>query len=470
MNDRDQLHTLSNCDILVCQTDGAMKKISSMFSTLQEKLHRAKGVSDASTHQTVQASAAPPSARDRTHMGQLFFEYLLVVSLKKRRDGDGYEPQITYQFPKREVMGRLQREEEERCMKAVHLFCFPEGINWAPLTQYRSETFSFVLTEVDGSRRNGYCRRLLPSGSGARTLEAYCIISRVACFGLFSKSLRESPLPAPGNTITITSFIPESGTEVISLTRPADSWLEHVDFHTLFRCLTDEEVLLVFTAVVMERRIVFISEELSTLSQVLHAVAALLYPFVWQHTFISIVPKVLIDVCSAPTPYLLGVQKNMLELITDRSDLLIVDLSNGAKTKFITKLGDEESILPVKLKEEVLLALSARKHNACTDELNRLVSEAFLLVFIRSVGHFSQHFKRCGSGRQFQKKSFLKAVEHKSHLNFVTQFIQTQMFDLFIQEEETQTNPNGFFHREVSEYHDRRKREKTKTFVRGVVI
>lgn len=61
----------------------------------------------------------------------------------------------------------------------------------------------------------------------------------------------------------------------------------------------------------------------STLSQVLHAVAALLYPFIWQHTFISIVPKVLIDVCSAPTPYLLGVQKNMLELITDRSDVRI---------------------------------------------------------------------------------------------------------------------------------------------------
>lgn len=59
----------------------------------------------------------------------------------------------------------------------------------------------------------------------------------------------------------------------------------------------------------------------STLSQVLHAVAALLYPFVWQHTFISIVPTVLIDVCAAPTPYLLGVQKNMLELLTDHSDV-----------------------------------------------------------------------------------------------------------------------------------------------------
>lgn len=101
----------------------------------------------------------------------------------------------------------------------------------------------------------------------------------------FMQSLRESPLPSPGNTVKITSFIPESGTEVqthkthslrlsriissrltssqvISLTRPADSWLEHVDFHELFRRLTDEEVLLVFTAAVMERRVVFISEEL----------------------------------------------------------------------------------------------------------------------------------------------------------------------------------------------------------------
>lgn len=32
--------------------------------------------------------------------GQHFFEYLLVVSLKRRRSGEDYEPTITYQFPK----------------------------------------------------------------------------------------------------------------------------------------------------------------------------------------------------------------------------------------------------------------------------------------------------------------------------------------------------------------------------------
>lgn len=59
----------------------------------------------------------------------------------------------------------------------------------------------------------------------------------------------------------------------------------------------------------------------STLSQVIHAVAALLYPFTWQHTFISIVPEILIDVVMAPTPYLLGVQKHLLDFVTDQSDV-----------------------------------------------------------------------------------------------------------------------------------------------------
>ncbi len=48
----------------------------------------------------VYPAAAPPAGRERSHMGQLFFEYLLVVSLRKKRNEDGYEPHITYQFPR----------------------------------------------------------------------------------------------------------------------------------------------------------------------------------------------------------------------------------------------------------------------------------------------------------------------------------------------------------------------------------
>uniref|UniRef100_A0AAY4C504 UDENN domain-containing protein n=1 Tax=Denticeps clupeoides TaxID=299321 RepID=A0AAY4C504_9TELE len=437
-------------------------------------------------------ASAGPRSHDPGHLsGQFFFEYLVVVGLKRKAEAGSYEPQITYQFPKRDSLAKFQKEEEEKSLKAIALFCFPEGVNWAPLTEYPSETFSFVLTEVDGSRRNGYCRRLLPSGRGARPPEAYCIISRLACFGLFSKifdevekrrqksmamiypfmqSLREAPVPAPGNTVKITSFIPESGTEIISLTRPVDSRLEHVDFRALFRCLGDEEVLEVFAATVLERRIIFIADELSTLSQVLHAVAALLYPFAWQHTFISIVPTVLIDVVMAPTPYLLGITSRMRDSITDTSDLLIVDLSDGAKERLIKTTEDEDTIIPPKLQEELLQALGSRKKNSTEEELNKVVSEAFLSFFVKTVGHFTGHVRRRGGSQTaiFHKEKFCKAAEPKANRPFVTLFSKTQMFDIFIQHVERNPHQEGFFHKKIAAY---QKAEKTKGgWARGRVV
>ncbi|XP_061543342.1 DENN/MADD domain containing 2Da isoform X1 [Phycodurus eques] len=464
----------------------ALKRLSAMWSSFRKgKRDRVK---DQDPPEPLGLIGEDKATRQRRFVsGQYFFEYLVVVSLKKNKDGNSYEPQITYQFPKRDGMAKHQKEEEERTLKAITLFCFPEGIKWAPLTEYHSETFSFVLTEIDGSRRNGYCRRLLPGGKGARPPEAYCIISSLACFGLFSKifdevekrrqismamiypfmqKLREAPFPAPGNTVEIKSFIPESGTEIIRLTRPLDSWLEHVNFEVLFSCLTNEEVLLVFAAAVLERRIIFIADELGTLSQVIHAVAALLYPFTWQHTFISIVPEILIDVVMAPTPYLLGVQKRLLDLVTDQSDLLIVDLSENKKETFIVSIGDEGSILPPKLQSEIREALSQRKKASSTEDLNHLVSEAFLLFFVKTVGHYMSYVKcsQAGEQRAFEKRSFYKAIESKTTRHFVKKFIQTQMFDLFIQEvEQQQTGPQqGIFHKKIVEYQDKKKKEKTK--------
>ncbi|PKU35294.1 hypothetical protein llap_14404 [Limosa lapponica baueri] len=259
-----------------------------------------------------------------------FFEYLVVVSLKKMTDGR-YEPKITYQFPKRENLLKGQKEEEERLLKAIPLFCFPDGNNWAPVTEFTSETFSFVLTNVDGSRKIGYCRRLLPSGRGARPPEVFCIISCLGCFGLFSKildevekrrqismaviypfmqGLRESPFPAPGKTVTIKSFIPESGTE---------------------------------------------------------------------------------------------------------------------------------------LQNEMLASLNRHNNNNnvhTSEQVNALVSEAFVQFFVRMVGHYSSHIKwsKNGSGT-FQERAFCKAIASKTNRKFVKKFVKTNMFSLFIEEAEKSRIP-----------------------------
>ncbi|GAB5575364.1 DENN domain-containing protein 2D isoform X2 [Prionailurus iriomotensis] len=482
--------------------------------------------------------------------GQHFFEYLFVVSLKKKSSGHDYEPTITYQFPKRENLLRGQQEEEERLLSAIPLFCFPDGNEWAPLTEYPRETFSFVLTNVDGSRKIGYCRRLLPAGRGPRLPKVYCIISCIGCFGLFSKpgsilgtlgeieaerslgsrklglsplqrahapplvrildevekrhqisvaviypfmqGLREAAFPAPGKTVTLKSFIPDSGTEFISLTRPLDSHLEHVDFRSLLSCLRFEQILQIFASAVLERRIIFLAEDLSTLSQCIHAAAALLYPFSWAHTYIPVVPESLLDTVCCPTPFMVGVQMRFQQQVMDSpmeerrelgfprrgrvrkegvtqerriavADLvLLVNLCEGT---FLMSVGDEKDILPPKLQDDILESLGQGINEFETSEqLNEHVSGPFVQFFVKTVGHYASYIKREANGQgRFQERAFYKALTSKTNRRFVKKFVKTQLFSLFIQEaEKSKHPPAGYFQQKILEYEEQKKQKKSR--------
>ncbi|KAJ8382792.1 hypothetical protein SKAU_G00035700 [Synaphobranchus kaupii] len=108
------------------------------------------------------------------------FEYFLVVALHKTKAGAPYLPEVTQQFPlKLERSFKFMRERDDQ-LKVIPQFCFPDAKDWVPIDCFPSETFSFVLTGEDGSRRFGYCRRLLPGGKGRRLPEVYCIVSRLA--------------------------------------------------------------------------------------------------------------------------------------------------------------------------------------------------------------------------------------------------------------------------------------------------
>lgn len=50
--------------------------------------------------------------------------------------------------------------------------------------------------------------------------------------------------------------------QVIELRRPSDSRLEHVDFDSLFSCLSVRQVLRVFASLLLERRVIFVADKL----------------------------------------------------------------------------------------------------------------------------------------------------------------------------------------------------------------
>ncbi|KAI4549184.1 hypothetical protein MG293_001514 [Ovis ammon polii] len=424
--------------------------------------------------------------------GQHFFEYLLVVSLKKKHSGEDYEPRIIYQFPKRENLLRGQQEEEERLLGAIPLFCFPDGNERAPLTE---------------------CPRV------------YCIVSCIGCFGLFSKildevekrhqistaiiypfmqGLREAAFPAPGKTVTLKSFIPDSGTEFISLTRPLDSHLEHVDFSSLMCCLSFEQILQIFASAVLERRIIFLAEGLrqeywnglpglppgdlhnpeiepaslvsligragipkplalvhglvgtgprnrSTLSQCIHATAALLYPFSWAHTYIPVVPESLLGTVCCPTPFMVGVQMRFRQEVLDSP---------------MEEVGDEKDILPPKLQDDILESLSQgiKESQTASEQINEHVSRPFVQFFVKTVGHYASYIKREANGQgRFQERAFYKALTSKANRRFVKKFVKTQLFSLFIQEAEKSKNPPAdYFQKKILEYEEQKKQKKPK--------
>lgn len=424
------------------------------------------------------------------------FEYFLVVALHKTKAGAPYLPEVTQQFPlKLERSFKFMKETEDQ-LKVIPQFCFPDAKDWAPVDNFPSETFSFVLTGEDGSRRFGYCRRLLPSGKGRRLPEVYCIVSRLGCFDLFSKmldevekrraispalvqpfmrSVMEAPFPAPGRTITVKNFLPGSGTEVIELCRPSDSRLEHVDFECLFSSLSLRLLLRVFASLLLERRVIFTADKLSTLSQCCHAVVALLYPFTWQHTYIPVLPPSMMDIVCTPTPFIVGLLSSSLPRLKELplEEVLVVDLGNS---RFLRQMDDEDSILPHKLQAALEHVLERRRELACDRgdlpnehcSLSAVVSEAFVRFFVEIVGHYSLFMG--GNERDeessasssssptplsFQREAFRKAVSSKSLRRFLEVFMETQMFAGFVQERELRRQGlRGLFEVRAQDYLD----------------
>ncbi|XP_019369304.1 PREDICTED: DENN domain-containing protein 2C [Gavialis gangeticus] len=413
---------------------------------------------------------------------QQLFELFVVVSLQKKSAEASYTPQVIQQFPSKPEHHFRQSKDTEERLKVIPGFCFPDPKDWVPASELKSETFSFVLTGEDGSRWFGYCKKLLPEGKGKRLPEVYCMVSHLGCFNLFSKildevekrreispalvhpfmrSVMEAPFPAPGRTIAVKSFLPGAGNEVIELCRPLDSRLEHVDFECLFQCLSVCHLIRVCASLLLERRVIFVADSLSTLSKCGHAVVAMLYPFTWQHTYIPVLPAPMIDIVCSPTPFLIGILSCSLPQLQDLpvEEVLIVDL---CADRFLQEVSDEDEILPPKLQAALTQILEERSEILYQEQndiqgdatLASLVSEAFVWFFVEIVGHYSLHMNVTEKGeRVFQREPFRKSHTSRNVRHFLDLFMETQMFAGFIQDRELRkSGVKGLFEVRAFEY------------------
>lgn len=267
----------------------------------------------------------------------------------------------------------------------------------------------------------GYCRRVVPEGAQTCIPITYCLLSRHRAAGFYTKllnamvarhgaseahrsamleSLHRQPFPLPGRTVELPGD--PSHSPPAQVKRLLDGRLEDVDLRVLFERLNEQVVLHVLGTILLERKLIFVSQNLSVLSLCIDAVQSMLYPFVWQHTLVPILPHSMTEISSAPTPFILGLLSQNVEdwkaIQPDQG--MLVDLDSG---KVLSSVGDESTILPRRAVRmltadwDVTVNLTQQAESA----RNALYSESFLRVFVDLCGHYGQHIHKSDTGHKF---------------------------------------------------------------------
>lgn len=413
------------------------------------------------------------------------FQYGMVIGLDGN-ETSGFRPKLLYSIP-----NEIPESEAFVCN-----FCFPEVNLWTPEHIYEEsqrfldgELFSFVLTSETGDRRYGWCKRYLPSGPEPRLPEALCIVSSIGERGMYEQLLRAlqefrlhsmecctdlmevayaRPMPAPNKEVYIRTEVPKLGRQTIILKRELNSTFSIVPYSQLLEHLSVPVLLQAFGALLLERKIIFCASRLSTLSSCISAMVALLYPFEWQHTYVTVLTTSLIDIVEAPTPYIIGILTSMKSFLEDYdlSEVLLVDLDNGLILK---GMGDESRIIPEKIQRALTASLkcdsgaqhastSAKRRNnqVVSDET---VSEAFIRLFVETCARYKDFIvEQDGEETTFKREQFVKAVDSQSIQLFLDWFSQTQMFDVFMSGKLSQNAVSSAkFDQRISEYQEEMK-------------
>ncbi|XP_036624998.1 DENN domain-containing protein 1C isoform X1 [Trichosurus vulpecula] len=377
-----------------------------------------------------------------------FFEAAYPTSLQEA-------PPILRQFPKDFC--------DQELMQTVPKFCFPFDLERAGHS-LAAQHFTFVLTDLAGSRRFGFCRL----GTSARS--CLCILSDLPWFEVFYKLLNsvgdllaqdqvseaeellstlylhpvpgpEAPLglsldpqegkiritshpsslpPAPGTNQLLSCFIaPDSGC--------LPSIPENRNLTELVVAVASENIVGLYSSLLSERRVLLTASKLSTLTACVHASCGLLYPMHWEHILIPTLPPHLLDYCCAPMPYLIGVHTSLIERVRDKAleDVVILNVdTNTLESPFQdveTLPPDVVSLLRLRLRKEAL---------AAGDGVSRLFLRAQALLF---GGYRDALIYSHGQPMKFSEEAFL-AQKPGPLQAFRQSAIHLQLFKQFIDE------------------------------------
>uniref|UniRef100_A0A3P9Q2C8 DENN domain containing 3 n=1 Tax=Poecilia reticulata TaxID=8081 RepID=A0A3P9Q2C8_POERE len=296
-----------------------------------------------------------------------------------------------YIFPDQSASERKEGSEDVGVPKNIDLMavpqlCFPGGllVTW----EKKKEQFHFlVFTDIFGNKTHGvvmqYYRSILEGttgyqrGAGSLKLSkcfsavGVCVISKypyftalkdcLSCllFQLSSCRLSEMeeklnefaiklslvPIPPPGQLHLMFTLRPLT----IVLPSREDKSLPAIDLdlHLPFLCFRPQQLLLVLSCLLQEQRVVLFSADLARLTLVAESLLIFLQPLTWQHPYVPVLARGMLDFLMAPTAFLMGCHlSHYAEVAAETDDLILVNIDDGTVS---TSLSDAIDIPEIPL-------------------------------------------------------------------------------------------------------------------------
>jgi pentatricopeptide repeat protein len=291
-----------------------------------------------------------------------------------------FQPKITARYPPTDYA-------DNALNPMVTHFCFPSGDRIVPSNEYSMpRVHHFVLTNEKGRKVYGTCLTIFEeyhpppdapwrmntvhSDSGGDDIEVtvdaqnrtlyiprvLCILSIWPYLAAFRKYLAqiyrlatstnvmtapieryimnlcvEIPAPPPG-AFEVQVKILDS---VIRFwAPPAKLPIAYVALHyrTLFDCLDIDNIMHLWYCLIMERKVLLLSNQYSLLTVCAEILCSLLFPMQWSHLYVPLLPRFLSQILGAPVPYLCGVtRENWLHVQQFVSEeTIVVDLDRNS--------------------------------------------------------------------------------------------------------------------------------------------
>ncbi|XP_041563173.1 DENN domain-containing protein 1A isoform X4 [Drosophila elegans] len=354
---------------------------------------------------------------------------------------------------------------DQEVLTGIPSFAFP-----CDLSSTSVQTYSFVHTTGDSKWRFGFCRQ------DPKTNTAMVLITYLPWHDTFLKLL---PILAELKRTDSNGFraflseaynqgIPDSGGNLkvyynvgqshFVFERPLQFQLpsmpENHNLNLYYNFVEPKEMIAVFAAMLAERRIIFTSRHLDRLSSCIQAANAFLYPMVWQHIFIPVLPWEFKDYLGAPMPYLIGVPEPVLETVT--SDELGEVVILNCDTKIFESPFDDVHNLPTEIVSQL------KKHlNHTHDHIGDRISKIFLNALVQLIGGYRDAVEYHETSKTFSPQKFIES--RPAHLRpFLAKMMDLQIFAQFIDDRLNMLNSGlGFsdeFELETVRYAEKKKR------------